>query len=112
MSDPAEENTPFTEEQMSGLTVRERERQRFIESCTQRDLANGPMPTDELLERLDISLSALKEAMANPNEKRLPMAGADCLRGALIRLSQAYSHSQVSAKVYELISLTTDIQGI
>ncbi|HLZ64347.1 MAG TPA: hypothetical protein VKR06_46045 [Ktedonosporobacter sp.] len=88
---------------------REQQRQEFIERCTQRDMTSV-MPTEELLQRLDITLGALKEAIVDPKERRLGMVAQDCLSGALIRLSQAYSHPAVSRKVYELVSRITDIK--
>ena len=86
-------------------------KQRFIDDCTQRDMAQFPMPRDELVQRMDVVLNQLKENMA-ANDNRLPVSAANCLRGALIRLSQAYSDEQVSRRVYELVSLTLDITGI
>jgi hypothetical protein len=83
----------------------------FIDIFTQRPTDAGPMPTDELLHRLDITLAAIKEDQKT-GEKRLAVAAANCLRGALIRLSQAYGDAAVEQKVRELVSITADITGI
>lgn len=65
----------------------------------------------ELLERLDIGLTSLKEARAR-QDKRLEVAAANGLRGALIRLAQAYGNPEVAARVDEYIDLTIDIINI
>jgi hypothetical protein len=90
--------------------MREITRKDFIDAFTRRDTTDA-MPTDELCMRLDITLNALKEAQAN-DDKRLATVAVNCLRGALIRLSQAYGDPQVETKVQELISITTNIIGI
>lgn len=82
----------------------------FINAFTQRD-DSAPMPADELLHRLDITINALSEAQGR-GDKRLPTVAANCLRGALIRLAQAYGNAEVSAKVGELVEMTTNITGI
>lgn len=69
------------------------------------------LSTPELLERLDIGLKSLKEAKASQDE-RLEVAAGNALRGALIRLAQAYGDAEVGAKVDEFIGLTVDIINI
>lgn len=67
--------------------------------------------TPDLLKRLDISLARLKEAQVQ-GESRLEDTAANCLRGALIRLSQAYGDQEVAKKVDELIEITSNIGGL
>jgi len=86
-------------------------KQSFIDAFTQRPDGTGAMPADELLQRLDMILNSIK-ADAASNEKRLPVHAANSLRGALIRLAQAYGNAQVEEKVRELVSITADITGI
>lgn len=69
------------------------------------------LSTPELLERLDIGLASLKEAQAS-QDKRLAVAAANALRGALIRLSQAYGDPDVAARVDEFVGITAEIGGI
>lgn len=87
-------------------------RQSFIDIFTQRPNDVGAMPADELIQRLDIILGSLKTAMDSNEKNRLPVQAANCLRGALIRLAQAYGNAQVEEKVRDLVSMTTDITGI
>jgi len=69
------------------------------------------LTTQELLARLDIGLKSLKEAREQ-KDRRLEVAAANGLRGALIRLAQAYGDPEVGAKVDEFIDLTIDIINI
>jgi hypothetical protein len=69
------------------------------------------LTTPELLKRLDIGLKSLKEAR-DKKDRRLEVAAANGLRGALIRLAQAYGDPEVGAKVDQFIDLTVDIINI
>lgn len=69
------------------------------------------LSTPELLERLDIGLKSLKEARG-AKDRRLEVAAANGLRGALIRLAQAYGDPEVATRVDEYIDLTIDIINI
>lgn len=69
------------------------------------------LTTPELLKRLDIGLNSLKEAIVT-KDRRLEVAAANGLRGALIRLAQAYGDPEVAARVDEYITLTVDIINI
>jgi hypothetical protein len=69
------------------------------------------LSTPELLERLDIGLKSLKEAR-DKKDRRLEVAAANGLRGALIRLAQAYGDPEVAARVDEYIDLTIDVINI
>jgi hypothetical protein len=71
-------------------------KQSFIDAFTHRPDDAGPMPREELLRRLDIILSTF-------NEQSTRKSTADALRGALIRLAQAYGDPEVSAKVDKII---------
>ena len=83
----------------------------FITAFTARPESAGAMLIDELSQRLDITLTQLKADIA-ASEKRLPVSAANCLRGALIRCAQAINDPEITAKVNELIALSTDITGI
>ncbi len=79
----------------------------FIDAFTKRPDDAGPMPVEELLRRLDISLGTLKgETPPKPKD------AANVLRGALIRLAQAYDHPEVTAKVNEIVTRTAAITGL
>lgn len=80
-------------------------KQAFIDAFTKRPDDAGPMSREELLRRLDITLSTFK------NETTAKDA-VHALRGALIRMAQAYGDEAVSVKIDLLVALTLDITGI
>lgn len=82
-------------------------RKDFIDMFTRRPDNAGPMPREELLQRLDIALSTYDNGMPVTAQH-----AANTLRGALIRMAQAYGDPDVSAKVDTLIAKTLDITGI
>lgn len=82
-------------------------RKDFIDVFTKRPDGAGPMPREELLQRLDIVLSTYQEGTPVTVKH-----AANTLRGALIRLAQAYGDAEVSAKVDKLVTKSLDITGI
>ncbi len=79
-------------------------KQTFVDALKRPDDA-GPMPQEELVRRLDIMLSIF-------DEQTTPKSAANVLRGALIRLAQAYGDPEVSAKVDKIVSNTLEVTGI
>jgi hypothetical protein len=80
----------------------------FIKAFTARPEDAEAMPMSELLQRLDIILTQFKADIA-ARDKRTSVSAANCLRGALIRCTQALNDPEVTAKVNELIALTTSV---
>jgi hypothetical protein len=82
----------------------------FIQAFTQRENPE-PMSNEELLRRLDTTLQAMNEAEGH-NEPRLATSVVDCLRGAVIRLSQANGDESVLAKAQEIVRRSIEIIGV
>lgn len=79
----------------------------FIDAFTKRSDDAGPMPREELLRRLDIVLNTYNEGVPVTAKHAV-----NTLRGALIRLAQAYGDAEVTEKVDKLVTNTLDITGI
>jgi hypothetical protein len=80
-------------------------KQMLVDAVTQRPEGAPPISREELLHRLDIILATFTGPVS-------AQSAANTLRGALIRLAQAYGDPLVEAKINRLIGLTLDIPGI
>lgn len=79
--------------------------QMLIDALTQRPEGAPPIPREELLQRLDIILATFTGPVS-------AQSATNALRGALIRVAQAYGDPLVEAKVNRLIGLTLNVPGI
>ena len=81
----------------------------FLDIFTRRSQP-GAMTKDELLQRMDITLSTLDRPEGEPRPTARDIV--NCYRGILLRFAQAIDDPEVTAKVEELMDKSLKYVGL
>jgi hypothetical protein len=90
-------------------------RMSFVRAFTARPKGAGPMPKEELMDRLTLALTACREQTANHDPKKdrpIAVIVSNCLCGALIRMAQAYGDPGVEFLIDVLVEESVNTLGV